>query len=194
MIKRIIGYLLAGLVTTLPIILTLSLFYYLISKLQEYFYLQSAFLGLIVIVLVLILIGYFTSSYIGTNLWLQLEAVLMKVPLFRQFYKGIKDVTTAFVGTENKFSEPVLVKMTDQGVYKMGFITNRDIGDIIEKDSAATEGETNTLISVYFPLSLSLSGDLFLVPLQNVQMINRKSSDVMQSIISGGLVKIPNLK
>lgn len=194
MFKRLIGYLLAGLVTMLPIILTLSLFYYLISKLQEYFNLQSAFLGLIVIVLTLIAIGYITSSYIGTSLWLQIESVLMKVPFFRLFYKGIKDVTTAFVGTENKFSEPVLVKMTDQGIYKMGFVTNRDIGELIEKESEAENLEVETLISVYFPLSLSLSGDLFLVPLKNVQMINRKSSDVMQSIISGGLVKIPDAK
>jgi uncharacterized membrane protein len=130
----------------------------------------------------LIVIGY-TRTYFGNKLFISFESYLIKTPLLGPIYKSIKDVTNAFVGAENKFSEPVLVLFPGE-MYKIGFITNKENEYLKNNDS-----EESMLVSVYFPLSFSLSGDLFIVPQDRIKPINKSANEVMQLIVSGGLIK-----
>ena len=61
---------------------------------------------------------------------------------------------------------------------KLGFITVKDnLESLNEKDKVA----------VYFPHSYNFSGELFIVPKENIRPIDKKSSDVMKFIVSAGL-------
>ena len=131
----------------------------------------------------LIALGY-ARTYFGIKLFSTLESYLLNTPFLGALYKAIKDVTSAFIGAENKFSEPVLVKFAGD-LYKIVFITNKD-NEYLNKEY---DDVGQTLYSVYFPLSFSLSGDLFLVPRDRIEPVNKSAKEAMQMIVSGGLIK-----
>jgi uncharacterized membrane protein len=43
------------------------------------------------------------------------------------------------------------------------------------------------MVAVYFPHSYAFSGELILVPKENVQMLDMPSAEVMKLIVSGGV-------
>lgn len=188
MINKIVGYLLAGLVIVLPIALTVWVVYYLISTVQLYFNITSALVGLIVIIFFLIFIGFLTTKFIDNIFWTRVENFIIKTPFFGLVYKALKDITTAVVGRENKFSEPVMVDMHNE-IYKIGFVTNTEI-NLLFGDIPLSQDIDKEMYLVYFPLSFSLSGDLYLVPRNRIKPIQAKAKDVMQTIVTGGIIKL----
>lgn len=183
MVKRLIKYFIVGLAIVLPIVGLIFLLYFIYSRISEYFTLESSIILIIPIIIGLIAVGY-TRTYFGIKLFLVCESYLLKTPFLGAMYKAIKDVTSAFIGAENKFSEPVLVKFAGD-LYKIGFITNKD-NEYLKREYL---DEGQTLYSVYFPLSFSLSGDLFLVPREKIEPVNKSAKEAMQMIVSGGLIK-----
>jgi uncharacterized membrane protein len=184
MIKRIIGYFLGGLALVLPLVLTAWLLYYFYTLVKGYSDVKYAGIGLAVVIIGLIIVGFIASSYIGGRLFSGLQSILVKTPILGTVYKSAKDVTLAFVGTENKFSEAVLIEFHDE-IYKIGFVTNKDLQDLHTIDD--DQGED--LYAVYFPLSFSLSGDLFLISKNKIKAIDGKAKEAMQMIVSGGMIK-----
>jgi len=66
-------------------------------------------------------------------------------------------------------------------VHKLGFITQEDLASLGLKEG---------FIAVYLPHSYNFSGNLFIVPKENVTLIDRSTSDVMKFIVSGGVVDV----
>jgi uncharacterized membrane protein len=61
---------------------------------------------------------------------------------------------------------------------RLGFITQDDL-TILEEEN---------LVAIYFPHSYNFSGNLYLVPKDNVRILkNVKSADIMKMIVSGGV-------
>lgn len=187
-IKKIAGYFISGLAIALPVVATVWLIHYIVISVQTWFSVEYAYIGLAIALLSILLLGFLASSFLGEMFKKNVEGVIIKLPLLGLIYKALKDVTTAFVGKENRFSEPVLVKLTNEEVYKIGFVTNKNAFKLISNDEAASDLEE--LYAVYFPLSFSLSGDLFLVPKKRIKPVSRKGKDVMQAIVSGGIIKV----
>ena len=72
----------------------------------------------------------------------------------------------------------------DADLEKLGFITRKDLSNI---------GVKGNKVAVYLPHSYAFSGNLFIVPSENVTPIEAKASDVMKFIVSGGVTNIePN--
>jgi uncharacterized membrane protein len=93
-------------------------------------------------------------------------------------YTAFNDLFKAFVGKEKKFSQPVLVKVNlHSDLEKLGFIT---------EDNLEMLGESSK-VAVYFPHSYNFSGELFIVPKENIKPINLNSSEVMKFVVSAGL-------
>jgi uncharacterized membrane protein len=65
-------------------------------------------------------------------------------------------------------------------IEKIGFITQTDLSALGIKDK----------IAVYLPHSYNFSGELFIVPVQNVTPIEMSSAEVMKFIISGGVSEL----
>jgi uncharacterized membrane protein len=101
---------------------------------------------------------------------------LKRFPVFNFIYGSIKDFTEAFVGDEKKFNEPVLVDMDEQGLKKIGFLTQKDLKKI------GLPGE----VAVYFPFSYSFAGQLVIVPASRVKLLKMSASDAMKLVVSGG--------
>ena len=188
--KRILNYFLQGLLYIGPIAFTIYAVYrtfiWLDSLLYEYieYYLGYSIpgLGIIILLVVITTIGFLGSSFLFKPMALKFDQLISKAPLIKIIYTSVKDLLSAFVGQKRRFTQPVLVKVSNDGsLEKIGFITNEDLAEI---------GITDKKIAVYLPHSYAWSGNLFIVPATNVTKINAPAAEVMKFIISAGVTKI----
>lgn len=187
-IKRILAYFVRGLILVAPIYFTL----YIISRSIKYLdgilpiyinpsgsqplYLPG--IGLLIILTSIVLLGFIFSRFVPQSFFSFGEGVLKKLPLVSLIYYAIKDLITAFVGNKRKFSQPVVVTINEQSnLKKLGFLTQSDLSILNQKDHVA----------VYCPHSYAFSGELFIVPLKNVELLDLPSAEVMKIIVSGGV-------
>jgi uncharacterized membrane protein len=110
------------------------------------------------------------------------DTLLEKTPLVKDLYTSLKDFFGAFMSSKKKFNRPVMFELNKGGgVFKLGFITQDDLSEMNIKDKVA----------VYTPLSYNLSGILYVVNTDQVQVLNDvKAGDVMKFIVSGGVTEI----
>src|SRR5690606_14618482 len=102
---------------------------------------------------------------------------LNRVPLFKTLYSSIKDFTEAFVGDEKKFNEPVLVKVNETGLKKIGFLTQKDLSAL---------GLQHEVL-VYFPYAYSFAGQVCVAKAENVEPLPLDPTDAMKLAVSGGV-------
>ena len=101
-------------------------------------------------------------------------------PFIRHIYSPIKDFTNAFVGNKKRFNKPVLVLTNPAAeIEEIGFITQEDLKDFHITDK----------VSVYLPMSYSLSGRLIIVPIKNVKPLRADAADTMKFVVSGGVTE-----
>jgi uncharacterized membrane protein len=162
--NKIIRYLLQGILFTVPVAITV----YVIVTITNWVGsavdllgisihpLIDPLLGLIGGIVGLIIIGAIGSSIFFYPLFKRIEHLIEKTPFLKIVYSSVKDLLSAFVGQKKKFNKPVIVKVSENPLMeKMGFITQSTLKDL---------GIADNKVAVYFPLSYSLSGDLFIVP------------------------------
>jgi uncharacterized membrane protein len=191
-LKRILSYFIRGLVLVAPLYATALIIWTGIEFLDNIIpidvpisggknvYLPG--LGGLIIIGGIILLGFFFSTVVPQSFLRFTESIMRRIPLVSLIYYSIKDLILAFVGDKKKFNQPVLVTMyKDTGIKKIGFITQTDLSHLHITDHVA----------VYMPLSYSLSGELFIVPVENLTLLDTSAADVMKMVISGGVsVKI----
>ncbi|HEV7349891.1 DUF502 domain-containing protein [Telluribacter sp.] len=187
-LKRILNYFVRGLVLVAPTYFTILIIWsgveFLDSILPIYIPIsetQSVYLpglGVLIILSGIILLGFFFSTVVPQSFFKFTEGILRKIPLVSIIYYSIKDLITAFVGDKKKFNQPVLVTINrESDIKKLGFITQTDLSHLYIKD----------YIAVYLPHSYAFSGELFIVPVGNVSLLNATSADIMKMIVSGGV-------
>ena len=187
-LKRILSYFIRGLVLVAPLYVTALIIWTGVEFLdniipinipisdQQTVYLPG--LGGLIILTGIILLGFFFSTVVPQSFLKFTESIMRRIPLVSLIYYSIKDLILAFVGDKKKFQQPVLVTMyKDTGIKKIGFITQTDLSHLKIMDHVA----------VYMPLSYSLSGELFIVPVENILLLEASSADIMKMLISGGV-------
>ncbi len=190
--KKIINYLLQGLLYIAPLGLTLYIIYGAFNlvdgfsqKVLTYFVdVRIPGLGLLVFAAFLVFIGFLGKTIVAKPLRQVLHKLLESVPLLNFIYSALNDVFSAFVGNEKKFDKPVLVRVNlNSDLEKIGFVTEENLGKLNLKNKVA----------VYFPHSYNFSGELFVVPSENITPLDLNSSDVMKFVVSAGLSGWGNL-
>jgi uncharacterized membrane protein len=141
-------------------------------------------LGFIVVVLLVLLVGWTSSSFVVKGLFDLFGRALEKVPGIKVIYSTVKDFFEAFGGDKKKFNKPVLVNVTEGDAWQIGFITQEH----------AVEFGLQDHLAVYIPFSYSIAGQLFFVPAHKIKPIdNVGSTDAMKFVISGGVTHIDEL-
>ncbi|HZK09340.1 MAG TPA: DUF502 domain-containing protein [Bacteroidales bacterium] len=139
-------------------------------------------LGLVTLLLFITLIGFLGSLFFFKPFLTYLDRIISRMPLIKIIYTSVKDLMSAFVGNKRRFNQPVLVRIGgSDSLEKIGFITNEDLSEL---------GITDGRIAVYLPHSYAWSGNLFIVPVENVTRIDASATDVMKYIISAGVTKL----
>lgn len=177
--RKLLNYFLKGLLITLPIYATYKIIRSLMESIDQVLMLDRPGLGFLIVIGTITVMGFIGSTFITRPIVDLLDDVLSNIPFVKTIYTSVKDLISAFVGEEKKFSKPVLVELTP-GVYKPGFITQEDL------QSMNLPG----FVAVYMPHSYAFSGNLFFVERQKIKAYKGESSELMKFIISGGVIHV----
>ncbi len=181
--KKLLGYFLQGILYLVPIAATIYVVIEAVIIVDGMIPVKVPGIGLLIIIAGVTLAGYLGGTLLAKNIF-NFDKLLGKVPLLKIVYTSVKDLLSAFVGKKKRFTEPVLVKMEGE-VERIGFITQKDLTHL---------GISVDKIGVYIPFSYAVTGNLIVVPKENVTPINGSSADIMKFIISGGITEIEDEK
>lgn len=188
--KKLRKYFFQGLLFLVPIGLTIYIVYQiyvfinglLIAYIRPIIHVNIPFLDLIIVLALIALVGLLGDTFIFRPVKNLVNKAFMKIPLINLLFTSLKDILSAFVGKERKFSNPALVKINHlANLEKLGFITQEDLSKI---------GVRDRKVAVYFPHSYNFSGELFIVPAEQVTPLDLPSSEIMKFIVSGGVIDI----
>ena len=192
-------YFLAGLLTLVPIVITVFVASFIIKTLYRLVRLPFLsilkydipgmeiivfFAGLGITVIVIVLTGALTFNLLGRRLISFWENIISKVPLINSIYTGVKQLVEAMSFTKkNSFARVVLVEYPKKDIYSLGFTTKESYSKIRE---AAHEKEMLTIIIPTTPNPTS--GLLIMVPAENAKPLDITVEEAFKLIISGGIV------
>jgi uncharacterized membrane protein len=138
-------------------------------------------LGFILVIILVGLIGWVSSSFMVSRIVEVLDKVLQQTPGIKYIYSSVKDFLEAFGSNRRKFDKPVLVSVDAEDTWRVGFITQTDVSQF----------ELTEHVAVYVPLSYALTGVVYFVPKSKVSIINNiNSADAMKFVISGGVTHL----
>src|SRR6476646_7387429 len=196
--KSIIKYLLQGLLVIAPIAVTIYAIYWVVSTVDSWlpifrqpikdfeghtigYEVKNYGLGFVIVIVSVILIGYLSSFFIQSRLFSLFDKWLEKTPGVKYIYSSVRDFFEAFAGEKKKFDKPVLANVDDTDVWRVGFITQRDMSNWGLRDHLA----------VYIPMAYSIAGNVYILPSNRVRPITSiTSSDAMKFAISGGVTHV----
>jgi uncharacterized membrane protein len=188
--NKLVRYFLQGLLLISPIAITIYAIYVsfefidglLLHDLTELIGFEIPGLGLVIIVTFITLIGIIGSSIVFMPILNSLDRIISQAPLVKIIYTSIKDFMSAFVGKDKKFTEPVLVKLSrNLDIERLGFITQHDLSGL---------GIEAGKVAVYLPHSYTFSGNLIIVPVENITPVIANSTEVMKFIVTAGVTAI----
>ncbi len=184
--KKLFSYFLQGLLYIAPVVFTGYIIYMVFTvidtTIQDYLYtiidIKIPGLGIILLFVVLTILGFLGSSIIAQPFKWLLNEILEKAPIIKVIYTAFRDLFAAFAGKDRKFNKPVLVKLNNvSDFHRLGFVTEDDLTHLELKD----------FVSVYFPFSYTFSGEMFLVPKDQVKPVDIPPAEVMKFVVSGGV-------
>jgi uncharacterized membrane protein len=180
-VKRLIRTFLNGLLITVPLVVTAYIIWAIFQFFDGLLPVERKFpgQGLLILIGVIFLIGILGKTLIADPIQRRFELILQRVPLVKTIYSAITDLMSAFVGQKKSFKQPVLVKINGElDVERIGFITDSEL-DILDNP----EGK----VAIYFPHAYSYTGDVYIVDVKRVTLLNKNAGEVMKYIISGGI-------
>ncbi len=137
--------------------------------------------GFILVLLIVILVGYISSSFIVGRMVELFDKILERTPGIKIIYSTVKDFVEAFAGNKRKFTKSVLVTIDGNDVWRIGFITQEELDQFGLQD----------FVAVYVPQSYAFAGHLYIVKKDRIRMLTDvSSSDAMKFAISGGVAEI----
>lgn len=184
--RKIFSYMLQGLILIMPIAATVYVVFTLLktfddaanSIIELLFDKRIPGVGFIMVMALLTLVGYLSSLFIVKPLFAFIDKLLEKTPGVKIIYSGIKDLISAFASDKKKFDKPVLITMNHSPlIQRMGFITQNDLNDFGLKEK----------IAVYIPHSYNISGNLYVVSVNEVTPLDVSSTDALKFMVSGGI-------
>lgn len=193
--KKIYKYFFRGLITVLPVALTLYLLYiflawtekltlWLLSPLIGSFYLPG--MGLVSGVLIILLIGYLVSKP-KVRQWLAFaELPFTNLPVVKSIYSSLKSFADYFSPTGKQGEQSVVIlRMPGHGLEIVGLVTRRDFSDLPD---GFLPGER---VAVYLPMGYMIGGYTVFVPLEWVQPINMSVEEAMRSSLIAWMARPP---
>ena len=190
-----------GLLIVVPVALTFWVLYFIINKLNllllepivkifQIWLPDRVFVGLLTKVAIffillglLTLIGFAARIIFVGKIFGFGENILCKVPMINTIYKGLKEISAAFLSSHKSiFKKVVLLQYPKNGVYAIGFVTSEAKGEAQDKTK-------EKVINVFVPTTPNpTSGMLVLVPESDVIVLDMSVEDGMKMIISGGMI------
>lgn len=197
---RLRTYLLAGIVLTAPIGITIYLAVVFVEFVDErmvalvpaeynplgYLPFDIPGLGVLALLVALLLIGFVATHLFGRTVLRLGEKIIERVPVVRSVYGALKQIfETVFADSSPSFREVVLVQYPRRGVWAVGFITGPTEGEARERIARES-------VNIFLPTTPNpTSGLLLFVPRDDVVHLDMSVEDGMKMVISAGIVIPP---
>lgn len=181
--KLFVRYFIQGLLFWTPICVTAYIIYFIFTVFDRIIPVLfnidlTPGLGIAIVIGFLVVTGVITSMLLVKPAFSFLENYVYKIPLINIIYSSSKDVVSAIVGEKKRFDHPVMVKTGgDSGIFRIGFVT---------RDEFNVKG-MEELVSVYFPHSYNISGNIIFVSKDKVLPLNITGAEAMKFIVSAGM-------
>ena len=138
--------------------------------------------GILILVIIIFLVGLLGSTIVFEAFWKLVDGFLYKFPLTKFIYPALKDIFSAVMGKEKKLNKPVLFRISrDSDLERIGFITESDLSKL---------GIGPEKVAVYAPHSYNFSGNVYIVPVENIKPLDADAAEAMKFVVAGGMVKI----
>ena len=192
MLKFITRNILTGLVTILPVVLTIYLLYWMAVSVESMLgsMIRSVIpeglhwpgIGLVATLGVAFAVGLLMNAYVVRQFFAWVEQILYRMPLIKSVYRAIRDFFQYFSPSAKKeFEQVVSVSIGDTGMKVIGFVTQA----VPEHLPEGFREEDNML--VYLPLSYMIGGYAVLVPRSAVRPLEMNMEEAMRFVLTAGV-------
>jgi uncharacterized membrane protein len=201
--ERFRAYLIAGILVTGPIALTLYLAWLFVDFVDShtagllpeqynpntYLPIHIPGIGVVVVVIGLTLVGALAAGYAGRRFVRLGDRVLARMPVIRGLYGAMKQIfETVLSKQSNTFREVVLVEWPRREMWTIGFVTGRPEGEIRELTA-------EDAVNIYIPTTPNpTSGYLVHVPRRDTRPLGMTVEEAIKFVISGGIVAPPSAR
>lgn len=188
---------LTGLITLLPVALTIYLIYWLVvsteallgqqllSHLPEGLYRPG--LGVAAGLAICFIVGLLMHTYVMQRVFAQSERLFLRLPLVRQLYPAIRDFIDYFSPMKKKdFEQVVSVRLGDTGMQAIGLVTQADM------DRMPKGFDEEGCVLVYLPMSYMIGGYALLVPRRDLRPLDMSMEQAMRFILTAGVASAPS--
>ena len=197
---RLRNYFLTGLIIGAPIFLTIYLtgtFIQWVDGIVEplipSIYRPDSYLpfaipgfGVVVAIVFITLIGFLAANYVGTRLVAFGEAMVGRMPLIRNIYRGLKQMfETALSKNTRTFQQVGLIQYPRQGLWAIVFIVTDTKGEVRDR----LKDDDDDMVSVFVPATPTpFTGILLFVKRAEVVILDMSIEDAVKMVISAGIV------
>ncbi len=192
MLKYINKNILTGLVTMLPLLLTLYLLYWFVvttesilgdiirTAMPERIYKPG--LGVVVVLVGAFIVGMLMHTTVVRRWFYRGERIVYRLPLIKSVYLSIRDMLDYFSSeNKNEFEQVVAITFRETGMQVVGLVTQTDMShmpkDFRQEDS----------ILVYVPMSYGIGGFAVLVPRSATRPLDMSLEDAMRFTLTAGV-------
>jgi len=202
------GYILAGVITAIPIWVTWLIFAFLvqllrnvgappIARLAEALHpvapaiaapladplLQSA-VAVVLVIAAFLLLGWFSSRVIGQRVVAAFDSLIGRIPLVELIYGALKKLLATVQQKPEGVERVVLIDFPSPEMKTVGLVTRT----LVDRDTG------RKLAAVYVPTTPNpTSGYLEIVPLDKVTSTNWTIDEAMEFVVTGGAVAPPTM-
>ncbi len=185
------SYFVTGIIVIVPLLVTYIVIRALVNTIGKVFALLPLnlqpqtyipFFGVEIIIafILIILIGFLVSNFLGRKFLKLGEKILAKIPIVKTIYQGVKQLTTGIVSDKKMFSKVVLIQYPVRNLYQIGFVTGED-KHFVKNDTG------QKMLKIFIPTTPNpTSGFFCIVPESEVQYLDLTADEAFRLIISAG--------
>jgi uncharacterized membrane protein len=189
-VRKIGRIFLTGLLTVLPVVVTLYFTVWMLTVLERFFGKQVMFLipdewyrtgmGLVVAIVVVFLVGLLMHAILFRRLFGWAEKLLLEIPLVRSVYSAMRDLLGLFADHKEPSLQVVSLDLPGN-LRVLGFVTRADFSDAPAGIARPDE------VAVYLPMSYQVGGYTVFVPKSSLTVVDMSREDAMKFILTAGL-------
>tara|TARA_Y100001978_G_scaffold174580_1_gene166256 strand:- start:742 stop:1332 length:591 start_codon:yes stop_codon:yes gene_type:complete len=189
--KRITLYFFRGLLTVLPLGLTIYIIYFFIAASEKYVStliqpllgtLYFPGIGLLITIACIIALGILISQPFLYKIFGLLELPFTNIPVVKNVYTSIKSFAEYFSeDNSKKNNQVVIVTIPNSDINLVGLVTRESIDELGPFD--------NNMVAVYVPMSYMVGGYTIFIPKKLIRPINMSVEEAMKNSLLAWLTK-----
>lgn len=194
--KHLTATFLRGLVTVLPVLLTVYILYWFAVTAERVLggplrwalpdWLYRPGLGIAAGALLVFCVGLVMELYVARRLVALGERALLRIPVVKTVYGAIKDFA-GFVSESSKdrsMSQVVRVRV-EGDMYLLGFVTREDFAGLPPQLGGSG------MVAVYLPMSYQIGGYTLILPRERIEPVPMSSEEALRFAVTAGMSRTP---